>query len=152
MHDRWQLLVVMALALGAFGGDNNPTTEPSAAAAISTATTTIQPPTATEPTPAASTTNPPGMREPDESSSPGGEAIPAAGQEQTDHLVVPGENLWTIARDRLAQVRGRHPADFSDREIATYWLRVIEANRDRLVSGDPDLIYPHERIALPPFD
>jgi hypothetical protein len=39
MRYRWQLLVIMALALGAFGGDNNSGTEQSAAPAISTTTT-----------------------------------------------------------------------------------------------------------------
>jgi nucleoid-associated protein YgaU len=29
---------------------------------------------------------------------------------------------------------------------------VIEANRDRLRSGDPDLIYPGEEIILPPLE
>jgi nucleoid-associated protein YgaU len=83
--------------------------------------------------------------------SPGGEAAPPSGQEQTYHQVVPGDNLWTIARDPLAEVRGG--ADEPTlRKVAAYWLRVVEANRDRLVSGDPDLIYPGERIVLPPVD
>jgi nucleoid-associated protein YgaU len=64
--------------------------------------------------------------------------------------VVPGDNLWTIARDHLAEIRGRRAADLSDREIAAYWLKVIKANLARLNSGDPDLIYAGERIGLPP--
>jgi nucleoid-associated protein YgaU len=65
--------------------------------------------------------------------------------------VVPGDNLWTIARDHLAEARGG--ADEPTlRKVAAYWLRVVEANRDRLVSGDPDLIYPGERTVLPPID
>jgi nucleoid-associated protein YgaU len=63
--------------------------------------------------------------------------------------VVPGENLWTIARDRLAEVQGPRAAALSDRDIAAYWLKVIKANRGRLQSGDPDLIYPGERTVLP---
>jgi nucleoid-associated protein YgaU len=64
--------------------------------------------------------------------------------------VVRGDNFWTIARTRLAEVRGRRAADLSDREIAVYWVTVVEANRGRLRSGDPDLIYPGEVVELPP--
>jgi nucleoid-associated protein YgaU len=81
----------------------------------------------------------------------GGGGTPPSGQEQTYHQVVPGDNLWTIARDQLAEARGG--ADEPTlRKVAAYWLRVVEANRDRLVSGDPDLIYPGERTVLPPVD
>ncbi len=34
--------------------------------------------------------------------------------------------------------------------MANYWVVVIEANRSRVRSGDPDLIYPGEVIVLPP--
>jgi nucleoid-associated protein YgaU len=66
--------------------------------------------------------------------------------------VVSGDNLWTIARDHLAEIRGRPAAELSDREIAVYWLKVIKANRARLKSGEPDLIYPGERTVLPPVE
>lgn len=147
MHNRWQVLVVMALALNAFGG-NNSATEWSAAAAIST-TTTIRPPTTTASTPATSTTNPPGEPGPDE---PGtGEGAPTPGADQETHRVAAGESLWTIAKDHLYETRGG--ADTPTlREVAAYWLRVVEANRDRLASSDPDLIYPGETIVLPPVD
>jgi nucleoid-associated protein YgaU len=65
--------------------------------------------------------------------------------------VVRGDNLWTISRAHLAAASGRGPGDLSNREIANYWIRVIEVNRDRLRSGDPDLIYPGEQIELPPI-
>ena len=81
--------------------------------------------------------------------SAGGGGTPPSGQEQTYHQVVPGDNLWTIARDHLAEARGGADEP-TRREVAAYWLRVVEANRDRLVSGDPDLIYPGERTVLPP--
>ena len=66
------------------------------------------------------------------------------------HRVVEGDNLWTIARDHLARATGRRPAELGEREIARYWLRVVEANRASLRSGDPDLIYPGEQVRLPP--
>jgi hypothetical protein len=68
----------------------------------------------------------------------------------TSHHVLPGDNLWTISRDHLAQVTDRPAGELSDHEIAAYWLRVIAANRDSLRSGDPDLIFPGEVIRLPP--
>jgi uncharacterized membrane protein YgcG len=73
------------------------------------------------------------------------------GQEQ-EHEVVAGDNLWVIARDHLAGARSGGSGGPTTREVAQYWAKVVEANRDRLRSGDPDLIYPKERIILPPLD
>jgi hypothetical protein len=64
--------------------------------------------------------------------------------------VVEGDNLWTIARDHLAKVTRRRAGDLSEREIARYWLDVVDANRAALRSGDPDVIFPGETIKLPP--
>jgi hypothetical protein len=64
--------------------------------------------------------------------------------------VVEGDNLWTIARARLAEIRNRRATELSDREIAAYWIRVMKENRGRLRSGDPSLIYPGEMVELPP--
>ncbi|HEX2369108.1 MAG TPA: hypothetical protein VHM94_07740 [Acidimicrobiia bacterium] len=66
----------------------------------------------------------------------------------SEHVVVPGDNLWIIAEHHLEQVTGQR--DLSDQEVANYWVVVIEANRSRVRSGDPDLIYPGEVIVLPP--
>jgi nucleoid-associated protein YgaU len=66
------------------------------------------------------------------------------------HRVRPGDNLWVIARDRLAQATGRDDGTLPEREVARYWLEVVEANRAELRSGDPDLIFPGELIRLPP--
>jgi len=66
------------------------------------------------------------------------------------HRVRPGDNLWVIARDRLAHATGRDAGTLPEREVARYWLDVVEANRAGLRSGDPDLIYPGELIRLPP--
>jgi nucleoid-associated protein YgaU len=57
-----------------------------------------------------------------------------------------------IAREHLSQQRGGGSGAPTNREVAEYWHRVIEANRDRLRSGDPDLIYPGEEIILPPLE
>jgi hypothetical protein len=87
------------------------------------------------------------------SGSSGGET---GGQDQggaeqaTSHQVARGDNLWTIARDRLAEVRGRSAAELSDREVAAYWVKVVAENLGGLRSGDADVIYPGETVELPP--
>ncbi len=58
----------------------------------------------------------------------------------TEVVVAPGDNLWRIADRRLD----------GDGPVAPYWRRVVEENRDRIRSGNPDLIYPGEVIRLPP--
>jgi len=63
-----------------------------------------------------------------------------------EHQVIVGENLWSIAAIRLAAARGR---PVSEPEIARYWVSVVDVNRTRLRSGDPDLIYPGELVTLP---
>lgn len=61
-------------------------------------------------------------------------------------VVRPGDHLWKITERHLEGILER-PAQLP--EIVPYWLAVIEANRGRLSSGDPDLIYPGEVITLP---
>ncbi|MFQ5555784.1 MAG: LysM peptidoglycan-binding domain-containing protein [Acidimicrobiia bacterium] len=58
------------------------------------------------------------------------------------HVVVPGDSLWRIAAS---------DANAGDEvgEVAGWWLQIIDLNRSRLRSGDPDLIYPGEVIVLP---
>jgi uncharacterized membrane protein YgcG len=74
------------------------------------------------------------------------------GQEEQRHRVVAGDNLWMIARDHLSRKRSGGSGKPTNHEVAAYWIKVVEANRDRLRSGDPDLIYPEEQITLPPVD
>jgi nucleoid-associated protein YgaU len=62
-------------------------------------------------------------------------------------VVVPGDNLWQIARAEVIRTSGAdRPADS---QIAPYWQRVVEANRSTLRSGDPSLIFPGEVVTLP---
>lgn len=69
------------------------------------------------------------------------------GTVETEHVVVmPGDNMWLLAERRLRDVLGR---EAGDHEVAPYWLAVIGANRDRIRSGDPDLIFPGEVLVLP---
>ena len=66
---------------------------------------------------------------------------------RTDYTVRTGDHLWGIAEHHLEATLGRIG---SDAEIATYWSHVIDVNRSRLRSGDPDLIFPGEVIECPP--
>lgn len=66
----------------------------------------------------------------------------------TTRVVAKGDNLWTIAADHLSQTAG--PA-VSPGHIGKYWRSVIEHNQTTLRSGDPNLIYPGEIVALPPI-
>jgi hypothetical protein len=56
---------------------------------------------------------------------------------------VAGDNLWSIA---AAHIGARRAAD-----VVPYWRQVVDANRSTLRSGDPNLIFPGELVALPAF-
>ncbi len=62
------------------------------------------------------------------------------------YRIVAGDNLWSIARRVLSQAMDHHP---TTEQITSYWVDLIEANRENISSEDPDLIYPGERILLP---
>jgi hypothetical protein len=63
--------------------------------------------------------------------------------------VSPGDSLWSIAAARVAGATGRAPARVPDSEVSGYWQRLCDANQGRLRSGDLNLIYPGEQVALP---
>lgn len=62
------------------------------------------------------------------------------------YVVRRGDHLWKISARRLGDLLER-PA--TNGETGPYWRSVIEVNRDRLRSGNPDLIYPGELVKLP---
>lgn len=74
---------------------------------------------------------------------------PAPSTDQPTVVAGPGDHLWKLAEDRVRQILDR---PVTDNEVAPYWVRVVEANRDRLRSGDPDLIFPGEDIVMPQVD
>ena len=76
-------------------------------------------------------------------------AASAANVSSDSVVVVAGDHLWAIAQRHLEDIKGSTP---DDAVTARYWRRVIDANRERLRSGDPDLIYPGETVLLPPID
>lgn len=63
--------------------------------------------------------------------------------------VRPGDHLWSIALAELVRRRGTGADDLATADVAAYWAAVVEHNRDRLRSGDPDVVLPGETILLP---
>lgn len=61
-------------------------------------------------------------------------------------VVEKGDHLWGISASHLEGQLTRAP---NPAEVTPYWRDVIEVNRDRLRSGDPDLIFPGETVVLP---
>ncbi len=70
----------------------------------------------------------------------------AAAPTGTAHVVVKGDNFWAIADAHLTLVSGNSP---TNSQIATYWRRLVDVNRTRITSGNPDLIFPGEELVLP---
>ena len=56
--------------------------------------------------------------------------------------VVEGDHLWKISARHLG-------SDASNEQIAPYWGEVVSVNTPKLLSGDPDLIYPGEIVEMP---
>jgi hypothetical protein len=57
------------------------------------------------------------------------------------HIVRPGESLWSIAQDLLG-------SDASSMSVAAEVARLWELNRDRIPSGDPDVIAVGQQLKL----
>jgi DNA-binding SARP family transcriptional activator/nucleoid-associated protein YgaU len=73
---------------------------------------------------------------------------PASLPTETEVVVEPGDNLWDMSEDRLADDLDREP---SDPETVPYWRDVMTANHDRLVDpANPSLIHPGQVLVLPP--
>jgi hypothetical protein len=73
----------------------------------------------------------------------------ATGGRRREHVVVSGDHLWALAAARLADHRGTDVEMLAGHEVAGYWARVVDANRNRVASGDPDVIHPGETVLLP---
>lgn len=73
------------------------------------------------------------------------EPASAAGDHPDEWVVAPGESFWSIAEEVVAERLGRRG---TDAEVAGYWAQLVDANRDRLVTADPDLIYPGQQLVL----
>jgi hypothetical protein len=71
---------------------------------------------------------------------------PAPSPPPDEWLVEPGDSFWSIAESVVGDRLGHPP---SDAETDPYWRRLVDANRDRIVSGDADVITPGQRFVLP---
>lgn len=80
-----------------------------------------------------------------------GRTAPVGAGVGATHRVVPGDSLWDVATAVVAEPTRRRNAAPGHGDVAVYWQRLIAANRGRLRSGDPDLIYPGEVLVLPPL-
>lgn len=60
--------------------------------------------------------------------------------------VAPGDSFWSIAVELLGDALGRAP---TDGEVAPYWRQLVEVNRSRLATGDPDLLFPGQVLTVP---
>ena len=126
------------------------TAAPATTAATTTSTTGLRPPaynfhsaTTTTVGPGEPATNP-GSGGPKEPNEPGsGEPPPEGTKETSREMVVQGDSIWTMAEANM-------PGEPTNQEVAEYADLVADTNRDRLRSGDPDLIEPGETIILPP--
>lgn len=64
----------------------------------------------------------------------------------TSYTVVSGDNFWNIAKDQIEKSLGHPP---TNTEVANYWVKLIDANKANIRSGDASLIYPGEVFTLP---
>lgn len=74
-------------------------------------------------------------------SAPAQDAQPALTKNARSHVVQPGESLWSIARTLLG-------SDASPAQIAREVNRLWELNKDRIGTGDPDLLKVGTRLTL----
>jgi len=65
------------------------------------------------------------------------------------YVVRTGDNLWTIAADHLAKREEVPATQITDADVADFWRELVELNASSLASGDPNVIFPGETIALP---
>ncbi len=89
--------------------------------------------------------SPPGIMVQITTGSPAAAPVPSPA---ANHTVQCGDNLWQIATGHLTDEIGFGPETAT---VTAYWRRLVAANVTTLRSGDANLIYPGEIIALPPL-
>lgn len=63
-----------------------------------------------------------------------------------EYVVQPGDSIWSVSFVHLHRSR---TGPVPDPEVLRVWRQVVDLNRGRLRSGDPDLIFPGEILTLP---
>ncbi|MFI5045850.1 MAG: hypothetical protein ACHQIG_02205 [Acidimicrobiia bacterium] len=66
-------------------------------------------------------------------------------------VVAPGEHLWELAAREVARSQGVVRDAVADVDVAPYWVTVCDLNRDRLASGDVNVVEVGETVLLPPL-
>lgn len=69
---------------------------------------------------------------------------PAPAGPAGEHVVEPGDHLWSIAESTVATTTGEPGAHLA---VERYWRQLLVANPDL---ADPDLLFPGDVITLPP--
>jgi hypothetical protein len=116
-------------------------------------TTTAGPPTTVPPPPTSTTAPPAGSTSPTaQPAPPAATPTPPAHASPADEgdtwTIEPGDHLWAVAEETLADAWGRAP---DDDEVLGYWTVLVAVNRDRLADpGNPDLVFPGQVMVLPP--
>ena len=67
-------------------------------------------------------------------------------------VVGPGEHLWELAAREVARATAVSRDEVDVADITAYWVRVCDVNRDRLTSGDVNVVHVGESVVLPPYD
>jgi nucleoid-associated protein YgaU len=77
-------------------------------------------------------------------------ADPGAEVGSSTWIVEPGDSFWSIAAEIVSVPPHGAGGQPSDRQVAGYWRRLIEANRSRLLDpANPDLLVPGQELILP---
>lgn len=79
---------------------------------------------------------------------PGNDGAAGSNPASRSWTVRPGDHLWAVAEQVLAEEWERAP---TDAEVDPYWRAVVERNRPVLRDpGNPDLVFPGQVLAVPP--
>lgn len=68
-----------------------------------------------------------------------GKKVPKAPMKSSTYTIKKGDNFWKLAEKNKPK----------GMTTAQYWTKVVNANKGKIKSGNPDLIYPGEKIILP---
>lgn len=66
--------------------------------------------------------------------------------EHIEYVVQPGDSMWSVSS---AYLRRNREDPVPGHEVMRIWRQVVDLNRGRVRSGDPDLIFPGEILLLP---